>query len=136
MTSKELHVQKIIPLRIELERLENEYRELYRKECGEKIGKKASCDNCALSCVLSVVDHNICMGGECTCCNDWCYSWIPENDVSAFLRKNYPYDASLFYRLENLLGNNFLKECNIPQKASVAMEALQFAIKMDGKKVE
>lgn len=38
MTLKELHKQKIIPLRMELERLEQEYRKLYRQECGAKIG--------------------------------------------------------------------------------------------------
>lgn len=42
VTAKELHTQKIIPLRLELQRLEQEYRELYRKECGEKIGEQAS----------------------------------------------------------------------------------------------
>lgn len=46
MTAKELHIQKIIPLREKLRQLEDEYRELYRKECGEKIGEKATCNNC------------------------------------------------------------------------------------------
>ena len=35
MMSKELHTQKIVPLRLELQKLEAEYREQYRKECGE-----------------------------------------------------------------------------------------------------
>ena len=134
-TSKELHEQAIIPFRKELERLKKEYRDLYRKECGEKIGEKASCRNCAMSCVLSVTDHNSCMGGKCTCCNDWCYGWTPENDVSAFLRKNYHYDDSTYYGLTNIFGNDFLKKCNTPQKASVVMEVLQLIEKMDGKAV-
>ena len=65
MTAKELHEQKIIPLRLQLQDLEREYRELYRKECGEKIGENASCKNCAMSCVISVDSyHNGCLGGN------------------------------------------------------------------------
>lgn len=133
MTAKELHEQKIIPLRKELKRLEDEYRNLYRKECGEKIGEKASCRNCALSCIISVDNHNGCMGGRCTCCNDWCYSWTPENDVSKFLRKNYHYDDSMFYRLEDVFGDGFLKECDTPEKVNTVMEMLQLIAKFDGK---
>lgn len=133
MTAKELHETKIIPMRKALQKLEIEYKELYRKECGEKIGEIANCDNCAFSCVLSISDHNGCMGGKCTCCNGWCYSWEPENDVSAFLRKNYQYDDELFYRLECLFGDGFLKECKTPEKSNLVMEALRLIAKMDGK---
>lgn len=133
MTSKELHEQKIIPLRMELKRLEEEYRTLYRKECGEKVGEKASCNNCAFSCVLSISDHNGCMGGRCTCCNDWCYKWIPENDVSKFLRENYHYDDSVFYGLDDIFGSDFLEKCATPEKATVVMEALQFMARFNGK---
>lgn len=133
MTSKELHEQKIIPLRMELRKFEHEYEKLYRKECGEKIGEIASCDNCAYSCVLEISDHNECMGGHCTCCTGFCYSWTPENDVSKFFRKNYPYDYVKFYRLKNIFGDDFLKKCNTPEKASTVMEMLQLLAKMDGK---
>jgi hypothetical protein len=132
MTSKELHEQKIIPLRMELRLLEDEYKKLYRKECGEKVGEIATCDNCALSCVLSVDDHNGCQGGKCTCCHDWCYSWTPENDVSRFLRKNYHYDDDLYNNLENLFGDYFLKKCADPQKLTIVMEALELIEKMEG----
>ena len=133
MTAKELHEQKIIPLRIELEQLENEYRELYRKECGEKIGEKASCKNCALSCILDITDHNCCMGGKCTCCNDWCYNWIPENEVSKFLRKNYHYDSSMFYRIEDIFGGNFLKKCEKSKNVAIVTEMLELIATFDGK---
>lgn len=134
MTAKELHEQKILPLRMELKRLEDEYRELYRKECGEKIGETARCRNCAMSCIISVGNyHNYCMGGKCTCCNDWCYGWTPENDVSRFLRENYYYDDKLASRLEDLFGSDFLKECATPEKAKVVMEALNLIVRFDGK---
>lgn len=133
MTANEYHVQTIIPLRMKLQEAEAEYRELYRKECGKKIGERARCKNCAYSCVLSITDHNGCMGGKCTCCNDWCYKWIPENDISKFLRKNYHYDSSLFYRLDDIFGSDFLAECNTPQKTNIVMEMLQLMARFDEK---
>lgn len=134
MTSKELHKEKIVPLKMELNRLEKEYEKLFRKECGERIGEMASCDNCAFSCVIDVGnDHNCCMGGKCTCCNNWCYSWIPENEVSSFLRKNYYYDEHTFYRLEDIFGDRFLNKCDNPKNASIVMEMLETIAKFDGK---
>lgn len=129
MTAKELHEQKIIPLRKALRQAEEEYEKLYRKECGEKIGAIANCDNCAYSCVLEISDHNECMGGHCTCCIGWCHNWMPENEVSAFLRKNYPYGYEVYGRLKNLFGYDFLKKDNM----RVVMEALHLMAKMDGK---
>lgn len=133
MTSKELHIQKIIPLRMELQKLEDEYRELYRKECGEKIGEKATCNNCAFSCIENITDHNLCMGGKCTCCNSWCYTWTPENEVSKFLRENYHYDSSMFYRLNDVFGSDFLKKCDSPKSVEIVMEMLKLIAKFDGK---
>lgn len=133
MTAKELHEQKIIPLRMELRRLEDECKELYRKECGEKIGEKANCDNCAFSCILRIDDHNCCMGGKCTCCNSWCYTWTPENEVSKFLRKNYHYNSSMFYRLEEIFGDGFLKKCDNTKNVAIVMEMLESIAKFDGK---
>ena len=131
MTSKELHEQKIVPLRMELKRLEDEYRELYHKECGEKIGEKASCSNCAFSCIQNIGDHNYCMGGKCTCCYDWCYTWTPENEVSKFLRKNYHYDDSMYYRLEDIFGDDFLKKCDSSKNVAIVMEMLESVAKFD-----
>lgn len=133
MTAKELHTQKIVPLRLELGRLEEQYEELFRKECGEKVGAIASCDNCALSCVLCIDDHNRCMGNSCTCCHNWCYHWIPENEASAFLRKNYHYDDHKYYQLRGLFGYDFLKKCDDPKNVEIVMQMLTMSAKFDGK---
>ena len=110
MTSKELHVKRIVPTREEVSRLERRYRELFRKEKAAEAGVKvANCNNCAYSCVLSITDHNECLGDRCTCCNDWCYQWMPETPVSAWLRQNKHYDDFLIYKLKDLFGDDFLK---------------------------
>ena len=130
MTSKELHQQKISPARMELRRLEEEYERLYREECKEHNGgKPANCGNCAYSCVLSISDHNECMGGKCTCCQGWCYRWMPENEVSAFLRANYPFNTEVYQGLESLFGDNFLKKADM----EVVKEALALIQKVRGK---
>lgn len=133
MTSKELHEKKIVPLRLELQRLEQEYQDLYREECGEKIGERATCGNCAFSCIISISDHNGCMGGSCTCCHSWCYKWTPENEVSKFLREKYHYNDDMFYRLEDVFGSDFLRKCDTPQKTSIVLEMLQLVARFDGK---
>lgn len=110
MTAKEFYTNTIIPLREQLRKAEEEYHELYRKECAEKIGAKvANCSNCACSCVLMIGDHNHCLGGKCTCCHSFCYGWMPETKVSAWLRENHHYDDDVVYRLEDMFGDDFLK---------------------------
>ncbi|MEE1084560.1 MAG: hypothetical protein UH850_12625 [Paludibacteraceae bacterium] len=110
MTAKEFHTNTIIPLREQLRKAEEEYFKLYRKECAEKIGAKfANCDNCAYSCVLCIDDHNNCLGGKCTCCHSFCYNWIPETKVSAWLRENHKFGDDFIYRLEDMFGDDFLK---------------------------
>ena len=110
MTSKELHVKRIVPARQEVRALENKYFDLYRKEKAEENGlKRADCSNCANSCVLMIDDHNNCLGGKCTCCHSFCYSWMPENKVSAYLRKHHEYDEQVVWKLEKMFGEDFLK---------------------------
>ena len=113
MTAKELHVKRIIPARDEVSRLERKYKELFRKEQAEKAGVKvAHCGNCAYSSVLLITDHNECLGGRCTCCNDWCWKWMPETPVSVWLRQNKHYDGDLVYKLQDLFGDDFLSGDN------------------------
>jgi hypothetical protein len=73
------------------------------------------------------------MGGKCTCCNSWCYTWTPENEVSKFLRENYHYNSSMFYRLEDVFGDDFLNKCDNPKNVAITMEMLGLIAKFDGK---
>lgn len=133
LSAKALHETVIVPLKMELQRLEGEYRERFRQECGEKISGTASCDNCAYSCIIEVGDHNVCMGGGCTCCKRWCYSWIPENEVSKFLRQTYPHDAAKYWSLEHVFGADFLRECGDPKRVKPVLEMLRLLGEYSGK---
>ena len=132
MTSNEFHKTKILPVSNELNKLNQEYRELYRDECSGKIGELATCGNCANSCIIEdSCGHNACMIGKCTCCNDWCFSWTPENDVSKYLREDFHYNDDVGYNLEKLFGSNFLKKCDSPEKSEIVMEALKLMARFD-----
>ena len=134
MTSKEFHKEKILPLRLELHELEEQYEKLVRDEHTEKNnGVRASCSNCAHSCVICVDDHDECLYGKCTCCNDWCYGWIPENKVSIFLREHYHYDDYKQLRLNQLFGYNFISKCDDPVKADAVLAMIELVAKYEGK---
>ena len=114
MTSKELHKTKILPLYAELRELEKEHLRLYRRECAESVGfDKATCDNCAYSCVLLVGDHNECLGDYCTCCHEFCYKWMPENSLSAYFREHYHYDSGIIFRFKDFIKEALLNDADI-----------------------
>lgn len=111
MTADEFHIKRVVPARQEVRLLEKEWDKRNRAEKAAKAGvDKCTCDNCARSCVLLIDDHNGCLGGKCTCCNDYCYQWLAETPVSAWLRQNAHYDEWLVHRLEDVFGDDFL-EC-------------------------
>ena len=110
MTADEFHNKRVIPARQEVRLLEREWDKRNRAEKAAKAGvDKCTCDNCAYSCVLIIDDHNGCLGGKCTCCNDYCYMWMPETPISAWLRQNAKHDEWLVHRLESVFGDDFLK---------------------------
>ena len=133
MTAHEFHVNKIIPLREELSRLEKEWEKINRKEKAEAAGLDiASCDNCAYSSVLMISDHNECLGGYCTCCHDYCYKWMPDNEVSKYLREHHHYDEFTVFKLQKVFGDDILK-CN---NVELVMKALQLMDEMKEKAQE
>lgn len=136
MTSKELHETKIIPARMALNKLEAEWQSLFRQEHGNLIGAKATCGNCAYSCVESIGDHNECMGGRCTCCNDWCVHWHPENELSAFLRKHYHYSDHKFWNLQRFFGSDFIEKCDQPKYAEIVMQMMKLMAEFEDKHQE
>lgn len=131
MTADEFHKKRIIPLRSELRTLELEYRRRWASDKAKEAGvNRINCDNCARSCVLRISDHNECLGNSCTCCHDWCYKWMPENEVSKYLREHHKYDDHLIYKLEDFFGDDLL-ECD---NVELLLDAIKLIDKMDAEK--
>ena len=128
MSAEEFHKKRIIPLRNELNAHELEYRRRWAADKAKAAGVgRINCDNCARSCVLMIGDHNLCLGDRCTCCNEWCYKWTPENEVSKYLRENHKYDDDLVYKLEDFFGGDFL-ECD---NVELLLDAMKLMKKME-----
>ncbi len=72
-------------------------------------------------------DHNCCLGGRCTCCNTFCYKWMPETKVSAYLREHHKYDEEVVWKLEKMFGDDFLKCDDI----DLVMQALELMDKIE-----
>ena len=131
MSAEEFHKKRIVPLRYELRAHELEYEKRWAAEKAKTAGvDRITCDNCARSCVLTIDEHNGCLGGRCTCCNDWCYKWIPENEVSKYLREHHKYDGDLVYKLEDFFGDDFL-ECD---NVELLLDAIKLMNKMEEEK--
>ena len=131
MSAEEFHKKRIVPLRYELNAHELEYKRRWAAEKAKAAGvSQINCDNCARSCVLEIDEHNGCLGGRCTCCNDWCYKWIPENEVSKYLRENHKYDCGLIYKIEDFFGSDFL-ECD---NMELLLDAMKLMNKMEEEK--
>lgn len=133
MTAKEFYVEKIVPLRNEINELENEYEEIFLKEKAVENGlDRCTCDNCAFSCSLDIGEHNECLKGHCTCCYYGCLAWKPETELSKYIRQNYHYYPVEMMRLTNLFGKGFVAETN-PTKVELIKQALDLMEKMEAK---
>lgn len=71
----------------------------------EQYGAGFGCSNCAYSCcVLVGYDHTFCAKDKCILCHKYCYEYIPENELSKYIRDNHHYDELMLDTLNDLLG--------------------------------
>ena len=128
---------------IDLKRIENEINELSkqlqqkRKEYAEakesnlkeQFGENFGCENCAYSCCLNVGDHcTYCTKHQCIYCNDYCDEYMPENELSAYIREHHEYDEDAVSRLNYFFGVN-----DIMQRTELHQAALETLAMRDKK---
>lgn len=89
---------------------ENNLKELYRADFG--------CGNCVYSCCVHVTDfHTFCTKDECVLCNDYCDEYIPENELSKYIRDNHHHNESMLDILNSLFGiNDIMRRPKFHQK--------------------
>lgn len=102
---------------INLELIENEINELNkqiwekRKELAkakesnlkEQYGQDFGCDNCAYGCCVNVGDHcTYCTKGKCVHCNKYCDEYMPDNELSKYIRDKHYYDENTLDTLNDL----------------------------------
>lgn len=126
---------------IDLKQIENEIRELksklwqkekeysYAKEGNlkEQYGANFGCNNCAYSCCVDVGDHcTLCTKHKCIYCNNYCDEYMPDNELSKYIRGEHYYDEDTVKNLNNLFDVS-----DIMQRPELHQKALDILVLLD-----
>lgn len=102
---------------IDLKEIENEINELANKlqqkrnelkrakesNLKEQYGEDFGCHNCAYGCCVYVGDRcTDCTKNKCIHCNHYCDEYMPENELSAYIREYHFYEDNMVDTLNNL----------------------------------
>ena len=118
---------------IDLKLIENEINELTNKlqkkrnelaaareaNLKEQYGKDFGCDNCAYGCCVEVGDyHNYCTQNMCVFCHPYCDKYMPENELSAYIREHHYYKECTVMILNDLFNvSDIMKHPELYKKA-------------------
>ena len=118
---------EINELHKQLNQKKNEYAEAKKSNLKEQFGANFGCGNCAYSCCVDVGDHcTDCTNGKCIYCNKYCDEYMPENELSAYLRDEHHYDENTVSVL-----NEFFDVPDIMKYPKLYKKALQVLILRD-----
>ena len=96
---------EINELNKQLQQKRNELKEAKKSNLKEQYGEDFGCHNCAYGSCVYVGDHcTDCTKGKCIYCNRYCDEYIPENELSAYIREHHYYDESTVDTLNSLFG--------------------------------
>ena len=98
-----------------------EYEKAKESNQKERYGDDYGCENCTYSCCVSLEDHHaFCIQGNCIYCENYCDKYIPENELSKYIRDNHYYND---YILDAL--NDLLDVADLMQKPELHQKALE-----------
>lgn len=85
----------------------------------EQFGDHFSCCNCAYSCCLDVCDyHTYCYNHECVHCKDYCDNYVPDGELSKYIRKHHEYEEYMLYAINKLFDvDDIIKHQELHDKA-------------------
>ena len=116
----------------QLRQKRNEYERAKKSNLKEQYGNNFGCGNCAYSCCVDVGDRcTCCTKLRCIYCNDYCEEYMPENELSAYIRDKHYYDE---YTVSNL--NKFFGVIDIMQKPKLHQIALKVLMLRDNKEYQ
>lgn len=103
----------------QLQQKKNEYVEAKESNLKEQYGANFGCDNCAYSCCVDVGDRcTFCTKNKCIYCYDYCDEYIPDNELSIYIREYHYYDENMVRTLNNLFDvSDIMKHPELHQKA-------------------
>ena len=96
-----------------------EYQVAKENNLKEQYGKDFGCDNCAFSCCVDVQDrHTYCTKHKCIYCNNYCDEYMPDNELSLYIRENHYYDEYILSRLQSIMDElDLMKHPELHKKA-------------------
>ena len=111
---------EISELNKQLNQKKNELAKAKESNLKEQFGEKFGCGNCAYSCCVYVGDHcTDCTKGKCIYCHKYCDEYMPENELSAYIREHHYYEEDLIDTL-----NSFFEVLDIMKRPELYQKAL------------
>ena len=106
-------------LQTAINRKKDEYANAKKSNLKEQYGDDFGCRTCAYSCCVHVGDyHTDCTKGKCIHCEHGCDQYMPENDLSSYIREHHEYDDDLVGILNDLFDIvDIMKKPELHQKA-------------------
>lgn len=85
----------------------------------EQYGDNFGCHSCVYSCCVFVGDRcTDCTKGKCIYCNKYCDKYMPENELSAYIRKHHHYEENTVRTLNYFFDvSDIMKHPELHQKA-------------------
>ena len=102
-----------------LQQKQSEYEKAKESNLKEQYGADFGCDECAYSCCVDVGDnHTCCTKHRCIYCCKHCYEYMPENELSKYIRNYHYYDECTLDKLNNFMGvDDIMRHPELHQKA-------------------
>ena len=122
----------ISTLETALRQRRKDYEQAKEANLKERFGDNFGCNNCAYSCCLDVGDHHTsCVKGHCVHCRDHCDKYMPDNELSVYIKEYHRYDERILDSLNDLLDVNDIMKHPIMHQA--ALEILKITDKEENK---
>ena len=105
----------------QLQQKRNELKQAKESNLKEQYGNDFGCHNCAYGCCVTLSDyHTDCHKGKCIHCQSYCDAYMPENELSAYIRDKHYYDGDMLDVL-----NDLFDVFDIMQKPELHEKALE-----------
>ena len=113
----------------QLNQKQNELKEAKESNFKERYGDDFGCHNCAYGCCVDVGDnHTYCTKDKCILCHDYCDEYMPDNELSIYIREKNYFRGSTLSSL-----NNLFRVFDIMQKPELHSKALEMLKVRDAK---
>ena len=119
MIDLKLIENEINELSKQLQQKKNEYSKAKELNLKEQYGEKFGCGNCVYSCCVDVGDYcTCCTKCRCIYCNKYCDEYMPDNELSEYIREHHYYDENTLDTLNDLFDvSDIMRHPELHKKA-------------------